>query len=585
MNDTESLFSGFPAVDHEQWKSKVIDELKGAEFSKIVWKTPEGFEMEPWHNRHTAVRPAPEAPFRRSTNRWRICQQIAVERLLDDPALLDEALTGGAEAIELRFEGVPESAEVVRLLEALRSLELAKTALYFSGAIGDPAALLDALAALPGFAANSGAVLFDALASRDGALPLPTADMRHSGFRTIAVDTVRFNEAGATITQELAFALAGASDCLSRLTEAGADASEAAAAIEIVFAAGTSHFPELAKLRALRAMWPQLLAAYGVAADAMPEPRLFVRSSTRSISALDPYTNLLRLSTEALAAILGGCDTLQLAPFESAGSVSPEFAERITRNIHLLLREESNLGHVVDPAAGSFYIETMTAALCREAWALFQQIEAVGGLRAAEASGRVAAMIAPAAEARRKAIDTRHRTLVGINRYTVPPAAEVVAAIQRYSDATKSSGYEQLRRRMIAHVAAGGATPRAALWLHGEPSKSQRVAAFADDFLRSGGFEVLPSVTLDPETCNCRALLREEPDIVVFCWSGESDLASVAKICETIQELRKETIIVMAAKPPENAAELLRAGVDRFIHLGSDARADLLSLQHKTGVL
>ena len=580
MNDTESLFSGFPAVDHEQWKSKVIDELKGAEFSKIVWKTPEGFEMEPWHNRHTAAL-APEAPFRRSTNRWRICQQIAVERLLDDPALLDEALTGGAEAIELRFEGVPESAEVVRLLEALRSLDLAKTALYFSGAIGDPAALLDALAALPGFAANSGAVLFDALSTPDADLPIPP----HSGFRTLAVDTTRFHEAGATITQELAFALAGASDCLSRMIDAGADAAEAASAIEIVFAAGTSHFPELAKLRAMRAMWPQLLAAYGVPADAMPEPRLFVRSSTRSISTLDPYTNLLRLSTEALSAILGGCDTLQLAPFDPAGSVSEEFAERITRNIHLLLREESSLGHVVDPAAGSFYIETMTAALCRESWKLFQQIEAAGGLRAAEASGRVAAMIAPAADARRKAINTRRRTLVGINRYTVPPVAEVVAAIQRHPDATKSSGYEQLRRRMIAHAAAGGVTPRAALWLHGEPSKSQRVAAFADDFLRSGGFEVLPAVTLDPETCNCRALLREEPEIVVFCWSGESDLASVAKICEVIQELRKETVIVMAAKPPENAEALLKAGLDRFIHLGSDAYADLLSLQHKTGVL
>ena len=581
MNDTESLFSGFPAVDHGQWKSKVIEELKGADYSKIVWKTPEGFAMEPWHNRHTAAA-APNVQFGRSTNRWRICQQIAVEKLLDDPALLDEALAGGAEAIELRFTGVPEPAEVERLLESLRSVDPAQVALYCSGAIGDPTALLERLATLPGFAANSGAVLFDALAAgSDSALPMPP----HSGFRAIAVDTARFHEAGATITQELAFALAGASDCLSRLTDAGVDAAEAAAAIEIVFATGTSHFPELAKLRAIRAMWPQLLAAYGVPADAMPEPRIFVRSSIRSISVLDPYTNLLRLSTEALAAILGGCDTLQLAPFDPAGSVSAEFAERVTRNIHLLLRDESSLDRVVDPAAGSFYIETMTSSLCREAWKLFQQIEAEGGLRAAEASGSVAGMIAPAADARRKAVNTRRQTLVGVNRYTVPPSPEVVAAIRQRPDAPKVSGYEQLRMRMIAHVAAGGATPRAALWLHGEPSKCQRVAAFAEDFLRSGGFEVLPPVTLDPETCNCRALLRDEPEIVVFCWSGESDLASVSKVCDTIQELRKETVIVMASKPPENAAELLRTGLDRFIHLGSDACADLLSLQHKTGVL
>ncbi len=582
MNDTESLFSGFNAVDYEQWKSKVIEELKGTDFSKIVWDTPEGFTMEPWHNRHTAES-APEVPFRRSTNRWRICQQISASKILDDPALLDKAVAGGANAIELHFEGTEESAEIARLLEARHTADPAKIAFYFSGAIDDPAWLLDSLVSLPGFASNSGALLFDALSAPDDDLPLPTADMRGSKFRTIAVDTVRFHEAGATITQELAIALAGVSDCLSRLRDAGIDAAEAASAIEIVFAAGTSHFPELAKLRALRAMWPQLLGAYGVPAETMPELRTFVRSSIRSISTLDPYTNLLRLSTEALAAILGGCDTLQLAPFDHAGSVSAEFAERVTRNIQLLLQEESNLSHVVDPAAGSFYIETITAALCREAWALFQRIEATGGLGVAVANGTIAAMIAPAAEAQRKAINTRRRTLVGINRYTVPPSAEVAAALQN-SDAP-AEAFEQLRLRMTAHVAAGGATPRAALWLHGDPSKSLRVAAFAEDFLKSGGFEVMPAVTLDPKTCNCRALLRDEPDIVVFCWSGESDLASVAKVCETIQELRKETVIVMAAKPPENAAELLRAGLDRFIHLGSDAYADLLSLQHKTGVL
>lgn len=578
MNDTESLFSGFPAVDYEQWKSKVIDELKGTDFSKIVWKTPEGFEMEPWHNRHTAA-PALNVPFRRSTNRWRICQQISASKILDDPALLDEAMAGGANAIELHFEGTEESADIARLLEARHTLDPAKIALYFSGAIDDPALLLDELTSLPGFAANSGALLFDALSAPDDDLPLPP----HSEFRTIAVDTVRFHEAGATITQELAIALAGVSDCLSRLTDAGVDAAKTAAAIEIVFATGTSHFPELAKLRAIRAMWPQLLAAYGVSADTMPEPRIFVRSSIRSVSTLDPYTNLLRLSTETLAAIIGGCDTLQLVPFDPAGSVSAEFAERVTRNIQLLLREESSLGHVVDPAAGSFYIETLTATLCRESWMLFQEIEAAGGLRAAEASGTIAAMIAPAANARSNAVNTRRRTLVGINRYTVPSSAEVVAALQK-SGAT-AEGFEQLRTRMIAHTAAGGATPRAALWLHGEPSQSQRVAAFAEDFLRAGGFEILPAVTLDPETCNCRALLRDEPDLVVLCWSGESDLARVTKVCETIQELRKETVIIMAAKPKENAAELLKAGLDRFIYTGCNAFADLLSLQHKTGVL
>jgi len=584
MNDTESLFSGFPAVDHEQWKSKVLDELKGADYSKVVWKTPDGFEMEPWYNRHTAAT-APAVPFRRSTNRWRICQQIAVGRLLDDPALLAGAIAGGADAIELRFDGTPESAELEKLLEALRSIDLAKIAFYFSGLIGEPTPLLETLTTLPGFASNSGALLFDALANPDADLPLPSAEKTGSEFRTIAVDTVRFHHDGATVAQELAFALAGLSDCLDRMTDAGVDATKAASAIEIVVACGTSHLPELAKLRALRSIWPQLLAAWGVPAETMPEPRLFVRASSRSFSVLDPYTNILRLSTETLSAILGGCDTLQVTPFDPTGSLSPEFSDRIARNIQLLFREESTLDRVVDPAAGSYYIETLTSKLGREAWRIFVKIQAEGGLREAEASGFISSLIASSAEVRQKEIDTRRRTLVGINRYTVPPSPEVVTAVRQRLGGTAINSYEELRMRMLAHAAAGGSTPRAALWLHGDAAKSQRVASFAEDFLRSGGFEVLAPVTLDAAPENCKALLSDKPQIVVLCWASEESFVAIPDVCKAIHEVDGECVVIMAAKPPAQADELLHAGLDRFIHLGSDAFADLLALQHKTGVL
>jgi len=584
MNDTESLFSGFPAVDHAQWKSKVIDELKGADFSKVVWKTPDGFEMEPWYNRHTAA-PAPEVPFRRSTNRWRICQQIAVTRLLDNPALLGDAVAGGADAIELRFEKLPENAELKQLLDVLKSIDLSQIALYFSGNIADPALLFDALATLASFGSNSGAILFDALAALEADLPLPTAEIKGSGFRTIAVDTVRFHHAGATVAQELALALAGLSDCLDRLTDAGVDATKAASAIEIVVACGTSHLPELAKLRALRSIWPQLLGAWGVPAETMPEPRIFVRASSRSFSVLDPYTNILRLSTEALSAILGGCDTLQVTPFDPTGSLSPEFSDRIARNIQLLFKEESNLDHVVDPAAGSYYIETLTSKLGREAWRIFTRIQTEGGFREAEANGFISSLIASSAEVRQKEINTRRHTLVGINRYTVPPSPEVVNALQPQANETEINGYEQLRMRMLAHAAAGGSTPRAALWLHGEAAKSQRVASFAEDFLRSGGFEVLAPVTLDAAPENCKAILSDKPQIVVLCWANQESLDAVPDVCKAIHEVDSECVVIMAAKPPAQADELLQAGLDRFIHLGSDAFADLLALQHKTGVL
>jgi methylmalonyl-CoA mutase len=580
MSQAEPLFSGFPPVDHAAWKSKVLEELKGADYAKIVWKTPEGFSMEPWYNRYTAL-PFPGVTFSRPTNRWRICQQIQASPAQQASSEAASALDGGADAIEFRLSD-PLQGSRDYLAAILRNIDLSKVPVYFSGEMGDASELLDNLMQIKGIDANTGAILKDA-----ADVALSVAASRPSGFRTMAVDTERFHTAGATITQEIAFALAGASDILSRCTDAGVAAVKAAESIETIFCTGTSHFPELAKLRAFRAMWPQLLSAYGVTSASCPEPRIFVRSSQRSASVLDPYTNILRLSTEAVSAILGGCDTLQLSSFDTIGAVSHDFAARITRNIHHLLKDESGLDHVVDPAAGSYYIDTLTETLCREAWTLFQGLEAAGGLKKAEADGMVASMIAPAFEAQNKSVNTRKRSLIGINRYAVAPSAEVAAVLKSAPDVAAEAApeFERLRLRMLLHAATAGSTPRAALWLHGDPAKCFRVAAFAEDFLRSGGFDITPGTTLAIETKSCRTILQDEPDIIVLCWTGEQDLEALPAILETLQELHKETVVIMASKPPENAADYIKAGLDQFIHLGSDAYATLRSLQHKTGVL
>jgi methylmalonyl-CoA mutase len=578
MSQPESLFSGFPPVTHDGWKSRVLEELKGADYTKIVWKTPEGFTMEPWYNRRTALS-SPTVPFARTSNRWRICVQVPVPSPETAAENARKAVEGGADAIEYRFS-TQAQADPETMAVLLGAIDPSKVAIYLSGATGD----LRSLAANLFNAARSpvsGAILAEA---PDAAEAL--AAIRPEGFRTLAVDTGRFHEAGATITQEIAFALAGASDLLSTCSDAAIPLDKAAAGMTVVFSTGTSHFPELAKLRAFRAMWARLLSAWGIPAPECPVPEIFVRASRRSASLLDPYTNILRLSTEAVSAILGGCDTLQLSSFDPGGSVPPDLAGRITTNIHHLLREESGLDRVIDPAAGSYYIDTLTATLCREAWKLFQEIEAAGGLRQAEANGKVATMTASAAEAQKKAINTRKRSLIGINRYAVSPSPEVTALLKANPGAaSKAPEFEQLRVRVLTHIAKTGSAPLAELWLHGDPVKSLRVAAFAEDFLRCGGFEVAPTATMPLETRSCRTVLQDEPDIVVLCWTGENDLQALPAILGTMQELRKETVVVMAAKPPENAADLIKAGLDQFIHMGSDAYATLLSLQHKTGVL
>lgn len=588
MSQPEPLFSSFPAVDAQQWKARVLEELKGADYAKIVWKTPDGFTMHPWYNRENAFHPH-AVPFDRQSNNWRICELVTVASPEQAAAAAEAALAGGAGAIEFRFSDSGHAAPG-NLAAILEPVDLAKVPVYFSGAFGRPSALLESLASMPGFSSNSGAILNDALTPEGVKACDKIVKGRPAAFRTIAVDTGRFHNAGATITQELSLALSASSEYISALTESGMAAADAAAAIEIVMPAGTSHFPELAKLRAFRIMWPQLLSAYGVPAGQCPQPRIFSRSSLLDLSMLDPYTNILRLSTEAVSAILGGCDTLQLSPFDPTGAIQPDLSSRTTRNIHLLLREESGLDRVVDPAAGSWYIETLTGTLCQEAWKRFQEIEAAGGLIKAEASGMVAEMIAPAAEARKQEIRSRKRSLIGVNRYTVAPPAEVEAAALARGEAFESSlsgdgaEFEKLRLHAIRHLAANGAMPKAVLWLHGDSGKSFRVAAFAEDFLRTAGFRV-ESKQLAIEDGSSRAVLEDDPEIVVLCWTGNEDILLVPKKVGILKELRPEVTVVMASKPTENAEELHRAGLDQFIHLGSDAYSTLLSLQHKTGVL
>jgi methylmalonyl-CoA mutase len=590
----DDLFSDFPAVSREQWKSKVLEELQGTGYGRLVWKTPDGFSLDPWYNREEH-RDFLSVPFTKATNRWRICQQIPVGKEFSTAAAnAERALAGGADALEFRLQaGACCKAE--HPAQLLAAVDLRDVPVYFSGDIGNPALLLGLLQEMRGFGSNTGALLLDALADPEA---LPDTDAAGyllkkdtpREFCLLAVDTGRYHRAGAVASQELALALAGVSELLFRFSCMGIDAAAILPKIEVILDIGSSHFMELSKLRALRMLLPGVAAAYGVARETL-QPRIFARSSARNTSLLDPQTNLLRLATEAISAILGGCDTLQLSSFDPGGSLPGDFSERITRNIHLLLREESGLDHVVDPAAGSWYIESMTAALSEEAWKLFRKIESAGGFRKAASEGVIDRLIEPAAAARSESIRTRRKCLIGVNRYAAPLTAETAANLaglrqenDRRAMESDTAAFERLRLTMLDFTRKNGRTPSVVLWLQGDPARSFRVAAFAEDFFRCGGFPVSESMQLDLHAESCQTLMSRKPQIVVLCWPEKDDLASVREICGELHALDRELLVVMAAKPPDHAEELLQAGLDAFIHAGSDAYGILLSMQTKTGV-
>src|SRR5271157_1711302 len=226
--------------------------------------------------------------------------------------------------------------------------------------------------------------------------------------RPDAIRADLLHEAGAHAIQELGYGIAAGVERLAGLT-ATQPVDTAAAQIEFVFAVGPGYFIEIAKLRAARLLWAQAVTAFGPKDDSACRMRLHVRTPRRNKSIYDRYTNLLRVTTEAISAAIGGCDQLTAEPFG--------FDAHLALNVQRILKEESHLDAVADPAGGSYYIEALTDSLARPAWKLLQQTEAEGGYAKALASGSIGKALAETRAARAKAYSTRRRALVGVNNY------------------------------------------------------------------------------------------------------------------------------------------------------------------------
>ncbi len=583
----DSLFQEFPAVNRDEWKKRATAELKETPYEKIVWKTPDGFELEPWYSRESE-KEFLRIPPGKSSNSWTNCRLITVTDPAEANGVAMKSFACDVSAIEFRITD-PHLCSLENLTALLSGIELSALPVYFSGNLPPAADLLETLAALPGFTKNEGGLL----------APLPlSSEMddvafgKHLDtlplFRIFQADTIPFHERGATPAQEIALALAGASELFNRFTDAGLTAGRIAAAMEIVLPVGTSHFAELAKPRAIRYLLGHLLKAYG--ADPSALPRLFAKTSRRNISLLDPYTNVLRLTTEAASAILGGYETLQTGAFDNGLSVENDLAERITGNIHLILRSEATLDRVIDPAAGSNYIESLTGRLAETAWDIFKRIEAAGGLNAAMESGMVGTMLDSAAALEKKELGSRKKTLIGVNRYPWPLTPEqndrieaLESAIEAGLETSATASYELMRLKTIASAKSGRA-PSVFIWTIGDPGISFRQAAFCEDFFKCGGFTISGTASLPVEEASYATLRQQAPDIVVLCIADKDPVPQAEPICNALRRLGPGIITVMAGRPPQGHEKLLEAGLDSFIYTGVNVLEMLETYQRKTGV-
>lgn len=261
-------------------------------------------------------------------------------------------------------------------------------------------------------------------------------------FHTVTVSTTPYHDAGAHAVQELAYAMATGVDYLRRLTEEGLTIDEAARSMRFTFALSSHFFMELSKLRAARLLWAKVLEACG----AREESRtmwIHARTALRDKTVIDYYNNVLRGTTEAFSAVLGQCDSMHVSPYDEAFEVPDEFSRRLARNTQLILKHECQLTDVLDPAGGSWFVESLTETLAQKGWELFQQIEALGGMEKMLTSGELQKQIAGVRSARQENVGSRKETIVGVNNYTNPKEKMPVPVLPDYA---------QIRKKRVAEI-------------------------------------------------------------------------------------------------------------------------------------
>ncbi len=429
-----SFFEGFDAAGLEEWRAKVEVDLRGASLDSLRTPLSAQTALEPLYVAAHGALPA-NVPVRRGP--WRIQPEHGDPRMEICASAIADDLACGAEALWL-VVGLDHGTRVLTagdLDVVLRAVDLAKVPVQLEPEADALAVALSLVAVAErrgvalselrgGFGADPIATL-----ARSGVLPqgwrtarrtlgelAVFATTRTPGMRAGLVSTRPYHEAGATPPQELAWALATGVDYLRAFLDAGLGLE--AAAGQLVFSLGGSDrvLEQIAKLRAMRWIWAKAMAASRADQQARGIS-LHVHASTADRTRRDPWVNLLRGTAEVFASALGGADSIACAPFDAAIGPSDAFARRLARNTQLVLRAEAHLDAVDDPAAGSYALESLTAAYAREAWGLFREIEREGGMMRALRRGRVATALDAARAARGQRIALRREPVLGVSEF------------------------------------------------------------------------------------------------------------------------------------------------------------------------
>jgi methylmalonyl-CoA mutase len=357
------------------------------------------------------------------------------------------------------------------------------------------------------------------------------------------------------------------------------DVSRAAASITFSFAIGSSYFFQIAKLRAFRLLWARAVESFAGTREAA-KARIHARTSRWNETIYDPHVNILRGTTEAMSAALGGADSISVAPFDECYKAPDDASRRLARNTQILIKQEALLSRVADPGGGSYYVEVLTDFVAREAWKAMQAIEAAGGYQKAWAEGQIAKSLDQSSAVKEKAVLSRRKIFTGTNQHAnlSEKALDRIESSRLTSQHRGAKDYEQLRLRTERHVAQTGKTPRVLLAEIGDVKMASARSNFAANFFGCAGFDV---VTRRFDRAN--EIAATEAELIVLCSSDPEYPALAAELIGKLKAIGRQTSVVIAGNP-ESAEELKAAGIADFVHVRSNPIEVLTKWQSRLGI-
>jgi methylmalonyl-CoA mutase len=622
------LFSEFQPVSTQDWETKIFEDLKGADYDKkLIWRTEEGFSVKPYYRSQDLEQlkwlegmPG-HFPFTRGThgggNSWLIRQDIDSAEPEIANAEAADAISRGATAIGFDTSKI-HSASGFRLL--FQNIDLSKVSIHLHSAASYSKLLdyLDEYLKASNFDTLQlkGSFDFDPISyallygrfyvspekNMTEAMALVNrANIAFPGLRVLSVNGSFLRNAGATAVQELAFSLASANEYLVALSDKGLDIAKVAPHIQFSFCTGSSYFIEIARLRAARLLWAHIVKQYHPESD--DSAKMFIHSSPSgwNKTIYDPYVNLLRSTTEAMSAALGGTDSMSIDPFDIFYKESDEFSKRISRNQQIILKEESYLDKVVDPSAGSYYIENLTASIANAAWALFLNVEEKGGMVQAIHAGYVQEEVEKAADQKQNDVASRRTIVLGTNHHPNPgefmldkiqsetltneTEEDTPGPIRKLNLHRMSDAFEDLRLATEMHVDAGNKRPAVFMLTMGNLAMRKARAAFSSNFFGCAGYQIIDNNGFETTDEAIKAALASEAEIVVVCSSDEEYAAIVPVLTLGIKKANPGINLLVAGSPKDIMEQLKTAGVDDFVHLRTNLLDFLQKMNVKLGIM